>query len=133
MRHAKFLAAALLAAGLAVAACPLSWAATEAPFTQQAFAAAQREGKPILVYIAASWCPTCAKQRPILSQLENEPAFRDLAVYTVDFDTQKDVVRALGARMQSTLIVFHGVAERGRSTGATDPSAIKALLEKAEA
>ncbi len=132
MREARSVFAALLACSLAVAASPSARAATEAPFTQAAFATAQREGKPILVYIAASWCPTCARQRPILSQLENDPAFRDLAVYKVDFDTQKDVVRAMGARMQSTLIVFHGSTEKGRSTGATDPSAIKALLEKAE-
>ncbi|HJS85173.1 MAG TPA: thioredoxin family protein [Acetobacteraceae bacterium] len=132
MRHAKTLSAALLASSLAVAACPVAWAATEAPFTQPAFEAAQRAGKPILVYITASWCPTCAKQRPILSRLENDPALRDLAIYQVDFDTQKDVVRAMGARMQSTLIVFHGATEKGRSTGETDPSAIKALLEKAE-
>ncbi len=131
MRHAKFLSAALLASGLTVAVCPISWAATEAPFTQPAFAAAQHADKPILVYITASWCPTCAKQRPILSQLENDPAFRDLAIYKADFDTQKDVVRGMGARMQSTLIVFHGTAEKGRSTGETNPSAIKALLEKA--
>lgn len=36
----------------------------------------------------------------------------------------------MGARMQSTLIVFRGNAERGRSVGDTDENSIKALLEK---
>jgi thioredoxin 1 len=105
--------------------------ATEMPFTQQAFSTAQHEDKPILVYISATWCPTCAKQKPILSDLEKEPAFKDLLVYQVDFDKQKDVVRAMGAQMQSTLVVFHGATERGRSTGDTNAASIKGLLEKA--
>ena len=125
----------LIAIGLAVlmamAELPAAWAATEAPFTQQAFVTAQREGKPILVEILASWCPTCAKQRPILSQLMADPSFKELVVYTVDFDSQKDVVRALGAQMQSTLVVFHGAAEKGRSTGDTNADTIKALLQQA--
>jgi len=131
MRFTESLSAAALALCLAVAAVPVAQAATEAPFTQQAFASAQREGKPILVDVSATWCPTCAKQRPILSQLMADPAFKDLIVYQVDFDTQKDVVRALGAQMQSTLVVFHGAAEKGRSTGDTNAESIKALLQKA--
>ena len=131
MHFGKFLSTAILAACLSVADSPTSRAATEAPFTAQAFTAAQQDGKPILIDISATWCPTCAKQRPIVSKLMNDPAFRDLVVYQVDFDTQKDVVRAMGAQMQSTLIVFHGGAEKGRSTGETNPAAIRALLDKA--
>jgi len=131
MRFTKLLSAAALALCLAVAAAPVARAATEAQFTQQAFAASQHEGKPILIDISATWCPTCAKQRPILSQLMADPAFKDLVVYQVDFDSQKDVVRALGAQMQSTLVVFHGGAEKGRSTGDTNAQSIKALLQKA--
>lgn len=106
-------------------------AATEAPFTQAAFTAAQGQDKPILVEIDASWCPTCAVQRPILSRLMSDPAFKNLIIYKVDFDTQKDVVREMGARMQSTLVVFHGKVEEGRSVGDTKEASIRALLEKA--
>ena len=34
--------------------------------------------------------------------------------------------------MQSTLIVYKGSEEEGRSSGDTDPRAIQALLDKAE-
>ena len=131
MRFSRTMAVAVLAFGLSTALGPTAIAATEMPFTQQAFDTAQHAGKPILVHITAPWCPYCAKQRPILDSLGSEAAFRDLVVYSVDFDTQKDAVRALGAQKQSTLIVFHGAAEKGRSTGDTDAGSIKTLLEKA--
>jgi thiol-disulfide isomerase/thioredoxin len=122
----------LLASALApLARMRRAHAATVTPFTEAAFQAAQAEGKPILVAIQASWCPICAKQRPILSQLEADPAFKTLAVFMVDFDTQKDVVSAMGATKQSTLIAFHGKREAARSVGATDPAAIRGLLDKA--
>lgn len=108
-------------------------AASEAPFTQVAFERAQADGGPILVHVNADWCPTCARQRPILESLAADPAFRDLRVFKVDFDNQKGVLRTMGVQMQSTLIVFHGRDERGRSTGQTDPEAIRALLNKSKA
>ena len=106
-------------------------AATEVPFEPQAFVAAQTAGKPILVDIWASWCPTCAQQTPILAKLSADPAFKDLTIFKVDFDTQKDVVRSLGAKSQSTLIAFHGAKEVGRSAGDTKADSIRALLEQA--
>jgi thioredoxin-like negative regulator of GroEL len=103
-------------------------AAPDTLFSQFAFDAAQAAGKPILVDVWASWCPICAKQAPTLATLAADPAFHDLVVLKVDFDRQKDVVRAFGVRMQSTLIVFHGARETARAVGETSPEAIRALL-----
>src|SRR5690242_9855200 len=79
-----------------------------APFTAEVFHAAQDAGKPILVVIHASWCSTCAAQRPILSQLIGQPRFKDLVVLRIDFDSQKPELRNFNARKQSTLILFKG-------------------------
>ena len=132
----KTMAAAATAAclALALAGTPAS-AATfkeETPFSASGFAAAQKAGEPILVHVTAPWCSTCAAQKPIVDKLRAEPAFKNLAVFNVDFDTQKPLLRKLGVRMQSTLIVYKGATEQGRSSGETTPAAIKALLEKAE-
>jgi thioredoxin 1 len=107
-------------------------AAEPRPYDAQAFMAAQAGGKPILLEVDASWCPICAKQRPILAELEKSAELSDLVVFTVDFDSQKDLLRQFGVQMQSTLIVYNGRMEKGRSTGVTDPGAIKALLLKSK-
>ncbi|MGA2794780.1 MAG: thioredoxin family protein [Roseiarcus sp.] len=108
-----------------------AYASEPTPFTAQGFASAQKAGKSILVHITASWCPTCKAQRPILGELTATPAFKNLTVFNVDFDAQKDIVNAFRAQMQSTLIVFKAGAEVGRSVGDTNAASIKALLDKA--
>jgi thioredoxin 1 len=105
-------------------------AAVVSPYTAEAFAAAQAADMPILVAIQAPWCPTCAAQRPILQQIEANGAYKNLRVLLVDFDTQKDVVRQMGATMQSTLVVFHGKQEVARSVGDTNPETIKATVSR---
>jgi thioredoxin 1 len=128
MRRRTLIIAAALTLGLIAT---VAQAATEAPFTQSAFDAAQKANKPILVHIWASWCPTCKAQAPTLSQIMTDPKFANLTVYTVNFDTQKDVVKAFGVRMQSTLIAFHGSKEEARSVGDTHADSILALAAKA--
>ena len=105
-------------------------AAETQDYNAKAFAAAQAAGRPILVDIWASWCPTCKAQQPILGELEKQDKFKNLLVFRVDFDSQKDAVKAFGARMQSTLITFKGAAETGRSVGDTNAASIASLLDK---
>ena len=121
----------LFAALIAATGYAPAFATETRTYDPAAFAAAQKAGKPILVAIDASWCPTCAKQRPILSELMADPKFKGLVYFVVDFDSQKDAVRFFGARTQSTLIAFKGERETGRSVGDTDRSSIAALLNKA--
>jgi thioredoxin 1 len=128
MLSRRSLLLAAVAASAAVSAPALS--AGPQPFDDAAFAAAQKAGKPIFVAIHASWCPTCKAQKPILADLMADLKFKNLAYFTVDFDSQKDVVRRFGARMQSTLIAFKGANEEGRSVGDTNRDSIAALLNK---
>ena len=129
MLHRRPFLLALAAIGALLVFQPAG-AAERAPFEAQAFAAAQAAGKPVLVEVTAPWCPTCKAQQPILAELEAAPEHAGLAVFEVDFDSQKDALRALGAQQQSTLIVFKGSEEVGRSVGDTNRDSIAALLAK---
>ncbi len=108
-----------------------AFAQSPQPFSQDAFAAALAAGKPILVHVTAGWCPTCRAQKAVLAKLENDPRFKDILVFDVDFDAQKPVVAAFKARSQSTLVVFKGGVETARAVGQTDPGAIEARLSQA--
>lgn len=112
----------------AIAAATPALALEQKAFTASDFQASQKAGKPILVEIHASWCPTCKAQVPIISELTADPKFKDLVIYRVDFDSQKDAVKAFGARMQSTLITYKGTRETARSVGDTKKASISTLL-----
>lgn len=108
----------------------LAVAADKAPFDAAAFEAAQASGKPILIDVSAPWCPTCKAQAPILSKLMSEPRFKGVVAFNVDYDSRKDVLKRFNVQRQSTLIVFKGKQEAGRSVADTTPASIEALLAK---
>ena len=109
--------------------CP-PWQRSLWTWDEAAFDAAKAAGKPILLEIHAVWCPTCKTQAPILGELTSEPKYADLQVFKIDFDTQKDLLKKLNVRMQSTLIVYKQGAEVGRSVGDTSRDSIAELLSK---
>ena len=113
----------------ALAATPARAGETMA-YSQEAFDAAQKAGRPILIEVSAPWCHICKAQKPILAQLSADPRFKDLLILDIDFDSQKALLRKFDARMQSTLIAFKGGVETGRSVGETQPEWIEGLVEK---
>jgi len=113
----------------AVAAVP-ALAASLTTFDANAFAAAQKAGKPILIAVHATWCPTCKAQVPILSELRADPKFAGLVYFVIDFDGPKNLLKRFDVQMPSTLIAFNGATEVGRSVGDTDKKSIYALVTK---
>lgn len=106
-------------------------AAEPQPFSQQSFDALARDGKPVVVDVSATWCPTCKAQKPIIDKLAAQPAYKDVAVLAVDFDADKAVLKQFKVTSQSTLIAFKSGQEKGRSVGDTRPTGIEALFKKA--
>lgn len=132
MFRRTFIALSLALASLFALATP--GAATEPQaYTQAAFEAAQAQGRAILVDVYAPWCPTCRAQEPVLQRLIATPAYADMVVFRVDFDSQKDVLRRFGAQRQSTLIAFRGSRETGRNVGVTAYFEIERLLATTQA
>ncbi|MBX7481046.1 thioredoxin family protein [Qipengyuania qiaonensis] len=127
MRTTSYLGLAI--AGLAtVAIVQPAYAADFKPYSDAAFAAAQKEGRPILIDVYASWCPVCARQQPLIEQAAGDPANKDLVVFKLDFDKQKAAQRQFRVTKQSTLIAFNGERETGRLLGSTDAKSIATLI-----
>jgi thioredoxin 1 len=99
-------------------------------FSSASFSQLQQAGKPVLVSIHASWCPTCQAQAKVIGQLLSKPEYKDIASLRVDYDKQPDIVKSFKASQQSVLIAFKAGKEVARSTGETDAAAIEAMLQK---
>lgn len=119
----------ILFAGLAVISV-LSFAGEVKPYAQAEFDKLNAEGKGVVLAIHAPWCPTCKVQSPIQSELMSSPAFKDVTMMTIDFDSQKDVLKNFKVIMQSTIISFKGGKEVGRSVGDSTRAGIEALYKK---
>lgn len=104
---------------------------TPRPFEQKAFDASVASGKPVVVQISAPWCPICRAQKPILAKLLEEPRFKDLELYEIDFDNDKASMQAVKARLQSTLILYKSGKEVARTVGDRELGWVEELLEKA--
>lgn len=116
---------------IAMSSSAFAMSITGQAYTQSEFDSLQKSGKPTLVMVHADWCPTCRAQDPLLLDLLQTPALKGITALSVDFDTQKNVLRHFHVSMQSTLIVFKGGKEVARSIGDTNKGSLEALLKKA--
>lgn len=105
--------------------------AGELPYDKAAFDKAVADGKPVIVDFFADWCPTCKAQRPHVQSLLNEAKMKDVTLFVANYDTEKDLKKALRVTQQATFVVFKGGKEVGRSTGQTKKKDLAALFGKA--
>ncbi len=117
-----------LAAVIAMSAAVPAYAAEERKFDAASFAAAQAQGRPILIDVKAWWCPVCASQSHSIKRETAAATYNTLIVFNVNYDKQKDVLRRFGVTKQATLIGFHGARQTGRLDFVTDRARINELL-----
>ena len=108
----------------------LSMAGEIKPFDQQDFDKLTAEGKPVVLDISAPWCPTCKQQKPIVDSLMKQPAYKDVTLMTIDFDSQKPILRKFKVTSQSTLVAYKGALEVARSVGDTTSAGLESLVKK---
>ena len=101
------------------------------PFSIERFEALQKASRPILVEVYADWCSTCRVQSPILTRLLGEEEFNEVVGLKLDWDSQRDEARALGAPRQSTLFVFRGGERQVMSVAETDEKRLREVLATA--
>lgn len=100
------------------------------PYSAKALAAAEKAGQPVALHFHADWCPTCRAQDKALQALKEEKGL-DVTILTVDYDSEKDLKKRFGIRMQSTIVVLKGTQEVSRLTGDTSADAIRKALKTA--
>ncbi len=121
----------LLFAGLLALVVTAASAGEVKKYDQATFDALAAAGKPVVVVVHATWCPTCKAQDPIQKGLMKSEPFKDYTMLTLDFDADKPILKTLRVSQQSTMIVFKGKTEVGRSVGDTTKAGIEGLMKKA--
>jgi hypothetical protein len=116
-----------LTAALVAAAVPAN-AGEIHKFNQTEFKAIQARNGSAVVFVHAPWCPVCRAQEVTIKKLLASPDYKDVAVLTIDFDTQKSLWSSFKATQQSTLIGFHGRRETGRLAYNADPQRVTAVF-----
>lgn len=111
-------------------ATPATAGSPPAPFSDQAFTAAQAQGRTIVVETYARWCLPCRIQSPILERLLSQADFRDMVILRIGEQTPNAIWRRFQLHGYGNLIVFRGSTEFARGTP-TSEVAVIALLRTA--
>lgn len=100
------------------------------PYDKGSAQAAIAAGGPVVVHVYASWCLQCHMQESILDKLKNDPAYKGIAFYRVDYDGQKEAVKALNSP-RSTLIAYRGGKEVARMSWGVGQDDVTGVLKAA--
>lgn len=101
------------------------------PITMTEFTDIEKQGKSVVISTHADWCSTCKAQDKVLSNFMKDPDYKNVVFYQVDYDNQKDLLKALKVRSQSTIIVYKNGKEVVRATGDTKEPALSKLTRQA--
>ena len=124
----KLIPSSMLALSL-FASASLALAGEIKTYDQKTFDTLTQAGKPVVLHIHATWCPTCKTQIPIVRDLMGQPAYKDVTTLMIDFDTSKPLLKTYKVAMQSTLIAYKGNKEVARSVGDTARDGIERLVK----
>ena len=101
------------------------------PITAAELADIEKQGKSAVISTHADWCSTCKAQDKVLSNFMKDPDYKNVVFYQVDYDNQKDLLKTIKVRSQSTIIVFKNGKEVARATGDTKEAALSKLTRQA--
>lgn len=101
------------------------------PISAADLADMEKQGKSAVISTHAEWCSTCKAQDKVLAVFMKDPDYKNVVFYQVDYDNQKDLLKTLKVRTQSTIIVYKSGKEVARATGDTKEAALSKLTRQA--
>ena len=99
-------------------------------YTAEAVTAAMGEGKTVLLFFHAPWCPVCKAQEPKVKSHLNG-AHKNVVAFKVDYDSNVTLRKELEVDKQSTLILFRGTKELARLSYKSDDRSIAQFFDQA--
>lgn len=125
-----------LTASCATLILPLPALAAERTFYTPGLAEdAMAAGKLVFLDFWTNWCPTCATQHRVVTELRaSDPTYdQKITFITVEWDKYSDGPLSKGLRIprRSTLVALKGQTEIGRIVAGTAKADIKALMDQA--
>lgn len=103
--------------GAALLAASAATFAGEVPFTQASFDQTVSSGRPAVVYLHATWCPTCRVQKPIVDRLSADPKLKQVTIFIADYDAETKLKRAEWSRTASSSTAFMPAKRRWSAAG----------------
>ena len=100
------------------------------PYTAEAVKAAKGEGKTVLLFFHAPWCPVCKAQEPKVKSHLNA-AHKNVVAFRVDYDSNMALRKELNVEKQSTLILYQGMKEVARLSYKSDDQSIAEFFSHA--
>ena len=99
----------------------------EMNFKKDAFLAAQKSGKTVVINSWNRWCYTCFKQEKIIKQAKED--FKNI-LFLSYAQKNKDIATYLNIDYRSTIVVYKNNKEIARAIGITKKEEIYSLIKK---
>jgi len=99
----------------------------EMNFKKDAFLAAQKSGKTVVINSWNRWCYTCVKQEKIIKQAKED--FKNI-LFLSYAQKNKDIATYLNIDYRSTIVVYKNNKEIARAIGITKKEEIYSLIKK---
>ena len=81
----------------------------------EAKAAADADGLPLVVYFTADWCGPCKQARPLVDEAVTAPG--RVAAVVIDFDVEQEFAASLGVRKLPQALVYSAAGDGVRLIG----------------